>query len=520
MTLFILYLILFNLFTYNYFISDFKTLEIQENKDRIDLLITKIDDAITDAKNISNDYAIWDDTYEFIKNRNSNYIFQNFRKDSSTLEDLNLAFMVFVNLKQDTIYSNFSTFINDKKKFISTLLNSYEKEDKPTILKLEDIYFYVVKSNILRSDSTGEIRGYIYTGKLLNIKSLNNNLFKSIMIRDKMPNDFMYTKNSNFLPSIKVKNSFNDEFIISNLKIKDDLNIETHFRRDLYIKSKKQIYVFNTIISILFIALILIIYSYINYQEKRKYELKIKVKEEIDKQRKQEQMLIQQSKLAAMGEMIGNIAHQWRQPLNALGLVMQNIQFAYKMGDLNEEFLQRSVDKANMLTTNMSKTIDDFRNFFKPNKEKELFDVAKTIKKAIYLMESTLHNHQIQLEEDIEENIKVYGFENEFSQGILNILSNAKDAIVEKDIKDGKIRIKAHQTVDNVIIEIEDNAGGIEESIKEKIFEPYFTTKEEGKGTGIGLYMTKIIVENNMQGRIFIQDIPSGISFVIHLPNL
>ncbi|RXJ99096.1 two-component sensor histidine kinase [Arcobacter sp. CECT 8986] len=247
--------------------------------------------------------------------------------------------------------------------------------------------------------------------------------------------------------------------------------------------------------------------------------LEKRVAQEIDKQRKQEQMLIQQSKLAAMGEMIGNIAHQWRQPLNALGLVMQNIQFAYKMGDLNEEFLQRSVDKANMLTTNMSKTIDDFRNFFKPNKEKELFDVAKTIKKAIYLMESTLHNHQIQLEEDIEENIKVYGFENEFSQGILNILSNAKDAIVEKDIKDGKIRIKAHQTVDNVIIEIEDNAGGIEESIKEKIFEPYFTTKEEGKGTGIGLYMTKTIVENNMQGRIFIQDIPSGISFVIELPK-
>ncbi|AXX91519.1 two-component system sensor histidine kinase [Malaciobacter molluscorum LMG 25693] len=258
---------------------------------------------------------------------------------------------------------------------------------------------------------------------------------------------------------------------------------------------------------------------YIKKEKETNQLLEVKVKEEIEKQRKQEQMLIQQSKLAAMGEMIGNIAHQWRQPLNALGLVMQNIQFAYKTGDLDEEFIQRSVNKANMLTTNMSKTIDDFRNFFRPNKDKELFDVAKTVKKAIELMESTLQNHQINLKEDIKEDIKVYGFENEFSQSILNIISNAKDALVERKIKEAEIRIKTKQTQEEVIIEIEDNAGGIKEDIKDKIFEPYFTTKEEGKGTGIGLYMTKTIIENNMQGKIFIKDIQNGISFIIKLPK-
>ncbi|RYA22150.1 sensor histidine kinase, partial [Malaciobacter halophilus] len=117
--------------------------------------------------------------------------------------------------------------------------------------------------------------------------------------------------------------------------------------------------------------------------------LEQKVEEEIEKQRKQEQLLIQQSKLAAMGEMIGNIAHQWRQPLNALGLVMQNIQFAYSMGDLDDKFMERSIKKTNILTSSMSKTIDDFRNFFKPNKTKEYFEINKTVKKAIYLIEST-----------------------------------------------------------------------------------------------------------------------------------
>ncbi|RXJ86815.1 sensor histidine kinase [Arcobacter sp. CECT 8985] len=248
--------------------------------------------------------------------------------------------------------------------------------------------------------------------------------------------------------------------------------------------------------------------------------LKKKVKEEIDKQRKQEQMLIQQSKLAAMGEMIGNIAHQWRQPLNALGLVIQNIQFTYSIGELNEQNLSKSINKAKMLTNNMSNTIDDFRNFFKPDKEKEIFKVDETIKKAIYLIEATLEKNKIKLETSFENDLEVYGFENEFSQGILNIISNAKDAIVDNNIMQGKIIIQSFQTKDNVTIQIKDNAGGIKNEIKDKIFEPYFTTKEEGKGMGIGLYMTKTIIEKNMEGKIDIKDIPNGSCFIIKLSKV
>jgi len=249
--------------------------------------------------------------------------------------------------------------------------------------------------------------------------------------------------------------------------------------------------------------------------------LEQKVKEEIDKQRKQEQLLIQQSKLAAMGEMIGNIAHQWRQPLNALGLVMQNIQFAYNMGDLDDKFMEKSINKTNILTSSMSKTIDDFRNFFKPNKTKEYFKINKTVKKAIYLIESTFEHNYIEIEKDFsKEDIEVYGFANEFSQSILNILSNAKDALIEKRVEDAKVKIRVYKDKNSAIVQIEDNAKGISKDIKEKIFEPYFTTKEEGKGTGIGLYMTKTIIENSMGGEISVENTDLGACFTICVPLL
>lgn len=247
--------------------------------------------------------------------------------------------------------------------------------------------------------------------------------------------------------------------------------------------------------------------------------LENRVKDEIAKQRSQEQILIQQSKLAAMGEMIGNIAHQWRQPLNALGLVLQNIKFSYEMDELNDEFMDRSINKANSLTKAMSKTIDDFRNFFKPNKQKEKFVINDNINDTMYLIESTLDHHQIELVKNIDsESVVLYGFPNEFSQVLLNIINNAKDALIEQKIETPKIEVSSYVRGEEFILEVEDNAGGIPDSIIDKIFEPYFTTKEEGKGTGIGLYMSKTIIENNMEGKIFVKNKELGACFTIVMP--
>ena len=252
--------------------------------------------------------------------------------------------------------------------------------------------------------------------------------------------------------------------------------------------------------------------------EKLNKSLDKRVKEEIAKSRQNERLLIQQSRQAAMGEMIGNIAHQWRQPLNTLGLVLQNIYFSYQVDELDDEFMQKSVEKGKMLITSMSKTIDDFRNFFKPNKLKENFNIAHSIQNAIALIDASYKSHNITLKTDFVSDIEIRGYPGEFSQVILNILSNAKDALLENQKSDKVVTVTTALEKESVVITIEDNAGGIPDNILSKIFDPYFTTKEEGQGTGIGLYMSKMIIETNMNGRLSVENSAHGARFTIRLP--
>ena len=256
----------------------------------------------------------------------------------------------------------------------------------------------------------------------------------------------------------------------------------------------------------------------IKHEKMLNENLEKRVEEELSKRREQEQLLIQQSKLASMGEMIGNIAHQWRQPLNALGLILQNIKFSYDMEELNDEFIDKSINKANMITTKMSTTIDDFRNFYKPNKSLELFNLDEAIEKTISLVEPTYKSYEIKLTKNNEnKGIRIFGYEGEFSQVILNILTNAKDALLENCVENKEVILDISQENNFVNISIKDNDKGIPIEIIDKIFEPYFSTKEEGKGSGIGLYMSKTIIESNMDGKILVNNIENGVEFLIKI---
>jgi signal transduction histidine kinase len=241
------------------------------------------------------------------------------------------------------------------------------------------------------------------------------------------------------------------------------------------------------------------------------------VKDEIAKNKQKDELLAHQSRLAAMGEMMGNIAHQWRQPLASLSMILQSYKHAFRANRLDEEFIDKQTIQAKELADHMSQTIDDFRNFFKPNKNKEKFDPIKSITKVLAILEATLKNKDIKIQLNYAENIPhIYGFENEFSQAIINILNNAKDELIKKD--SNKLITIDLKTIENdIIISILDNAGGIPEEILPKIFEPYFTTKHQASGTGIGLYMTKQIIESHMDGKIIAYNNPNGATFEIIL---
>lgn len=233
----------------------------------------------------------------------------------------------------------------------------------------------------------------------------------------------------------------------------------------------------------------------------------------------QEKMLIQQSKLAAMGEMIGNIAHQWRQPLNNLALRIQILEDDFNSNNLSKENLQElSVGSLNTINK-MSKTIDDFRNFFSPSKEMKKFNVGEAITEALEIIEASLKYYDIHIVKRFYKDFEVYGYNTEFSQVILNLINNSKDALLKrKDIKHKKIIIELKKSTEyNVLIRVEDNGGGIDLDIIDKIFEPYFTTKYKAEGTGIGLYMSKMIIERNMNGKITARNSHDGVIFDVEI---
>jgi len=221
----------------------------------------------------------------------------------------------------------------------------------------------------------------------------------------------------------------------------------------------------------------------------------------------QKELLVHQSKLASMGEMIGNIAHQWRQPLTHLSYTMMNLKEAQKHGELDEQYLSKKVADATMQIEFMSQTIDDFKDFYAPHKEKENFSLALASQETLEIMRNTLKHNDIDIELVIKQDSTLYNYKNEYKQVLLNLLSNAKDVLLERVTKTPKITI----IIDNTCLKVEDNAGGIKKDILARIFEPYFTTKEGN--SGIGLYMSKMIVEKNMGGKLTVQNTSKGAKF-------
>ena len=255
-------------------------------------------------------------------------------------------------------------------------------------------------------------------------------------------------------------------------------------------------------------------------QEMNKY-LEIKVQKEVEKNRKTEFQLLEQSKNASMGEMIGNIAHQWRQPLSAITTLASTVKLNDQLGILEtdeiDEKMDKIVDKANYL----SKTIDTFRNFLKAdNLEYKEFVLESTVERSLQIVESTMKDLHIKLINNIDltKNSKLMGVQSELSQVIINILNNGKDILKEKKIDEPWIQLDLKNEDNNYIISIEDNGGGIPKEVMPKIFDPYFTTKHQSQGTGLGLHMSYRIITESFKGKLYVHNTTNGAKFFIKLP--
>jgi signal transduction histidine kinase len=235
------------------------------------------------------------------------------------------------------------------------------------------------------------------------------------------------------------------------------------------------------------------------------------------KNREKDHLLILQNRQAALGETLDHVAHQWKQPINAISLIVQDMGETYLHGGMNREYVYDTVNQILDLVEHMAQTISVFRNFYRPEKERTVFRIKDSIDGTLMFIEPALRFHHIEVALDVDPGLTAVGYPKEYAQVILNILSNAKDVFEEREVENPLVTIRGFAREDKAVVTVTDNAGGIPDDAIDRIFDLYFTTRESSGGTGVGLYMSKNIIERNMGGTLSVENAESGARFRIEL---
>ncbi len=298
--------------------------------------------------------------------------------------------------------------------------------------------------------------------------------------------------------------------------------ISERWTKETIVKKTNYVLIFEILALALFIIGIILLAYRKQQRLNKKIEslnetLESRIEEALEENKKQQMLMLYQDRLARMGQMIAMIAHQWRQPLNNLSLVNQVLISKYYKGKLDDKVIENFKINSQKQIKQMSKTIDDFRNFYQPKKEKNLFDLEELIRETVEFVAPSYAQYQIDIDFEAEGRYDIYGYSNELQHAILNIMNNAKDALMDNKVKNKRIKIKILKEGKDIIIEISDNGGGISADIENKIFDPYFSTKDEKNGTGIGLYMARVIISEHFGSDLSFYNNNEGAVFVIRL---
>jgi len=445
------------------------------------------------------------------------------KQDFDTLFDTRTKNLIRLENIKDTYKVNIQDTLNDLKS--DEITNTRAKDIFNLAFDLIDKNWNLYKQNILKKTEPFFIKKILvqqnsnyYENEILK-QSIIKNIDKKKQKIQKILKHLIKTNSLNDLKNLNLQINAISIYITS--LINYDLSLAVNEKRVtqesfntiimLSIGAIIMVFLFSILLSILIINNFKNLHNSLEQKvdnktkelmELNKY-LEIKISKEVAQNRKKDIIMFQQARLASLGEMLNNIAHQWRQPLGSIAMIIQSFQTKMSIGKLTDEYIQTKVDDALLLANNMSNTLDDFKNFFNPDKTRNKFFIKSCIDHTIQLSKYLLEKQNITLKLEIKNNMELNTYYNELSHVFLNIISNSKDVLSTKNEKDDKIiKIIISEYKNQAIINMIDNGGGIDEDIIPKIFEPYYTTKYKSAGTGIGLYMSKQIVEKHMNGSI------------------
>lgn len=430
------------------------------------------------------------------------------------------------------INQSWDQFLTKHKTKNGEVLDIFVKTKK--IVFIEKVFLYITLHDITREkylenklyEKTKEQevllslfdKGKVYLFKFLDFNFDTTHVSKNIQtLFEYLASDF-YERNVNYLDLIYKDDIENFNKEISDIQISNkDFFIHKPYR--IVTKNKQIKWLLHQSEILRRSEKSIEILSYlVDITELKEYEnnLELLVEEKTKENLEQFKILQQKSKLASMGEMINNIAHQWRQPLAISNTIVSILKEKNSMNILNQEYLEKKLSEFEKNNLYMAKTIDDFLNFFNPKKSKERFAINQVLENSLDIFKDIIEKEFIDISTHIDEKLELYTYKDEYLQVILSILSNSIQAFTNND---KKIQIKAFLDNNKIILQIKDNAGGIPNEIIDRIFEPYFTTKHKSQGTGLGLYISRMIVENSMLGSIMVKNEDEGAVFTIEIES-